>query len=965
VQHLANAINLRTCFVLIKGNILIKQRIITNSKVVSILLFSDRSVPALITVLLEILVILATRPNLNAKQEVNTTCAYCGVGCGIKAEVRPEQRRVTVQGDVSHPSSLGYLCSKGSSLGETLALEGRLLQPEIGGKVVNWQEALSEVSQRFQKIVAQHGPNAVAFYASGQLLTEDYYVANKLMKGFIGSGNIDTNSRLCMSSAVSAHKRAFGSDTVPACYEDLDHAQLIVLTGSNTAWCHPVLFQQIRKAKEHNASLKVVVIDPRYTPTCEIADLHLAIKSTTDVALFNGLLTYLAEHNALDTQFINEHTEGFDKALESAQKDVPSMLSVSQTCGVPLHDLKTFFDWFTHSEKTMTLYSQGVNQSSRGVDKVNAILNCHLATGRIGKPGAGPLSLTGQPNAMGGREVGGLANQLAAHMEFGNSTDRDKVARFWNAPNLAEKPGLCAVDLFNAVAKGEIKAIWIMATNPVVSLPNADYVKRALQQCEFVVVSDCVARNDTLDLAHVKLPALGWSEKDGTVTNSERRISRQRALLPAAGSAMPDWWIISRVAEHMGFAKQFNYQHPVEIFREHAALSAFENDKEHGLRDFDLSAFANISSEQYQTFEPVQWPVNATYPEGRQRFFDDGRFYTDNRRARFIALRRKPAQFLSDSQFPFILNTGRLRDQWHTMTRSALTPRLNLHRPEPFVEIHPKDAARYQLVGGNIANLRSAWGQMMARVKVSEAQRIGEVFVPMHWSEQFAKKSRVGALVNPVVDSLSGQPESKHTPVSVQRFSASWYGFILSREPLQNLGSDYLVRVKGHDYTRYEMAGHTLPDDWRHWITQKLRQSYEGAMQWQEYTNPNQGIYRCAVLLEGRLIAIMNIASNPGNSVLPERYWLASLFAKPELTEVDRLALLSGKPSTPDLNRGALVCACYSVGENTLITAISEHSLQNYQDIGRHCKAGTNCGSCVPEISALIRKVAKPPKQLT
>lgn len=694
-------------------------------------------------------------------QTIQTTCPYCGVGCGISAEVDVQQRTVNIKGDTHHPANFGRLCSKGLALGETLDLQGRLLHPQVYGQLTTWEVALTQVADQFKQIIATHGTQAVAFYGSGQLLTEDYYVANKLMKGFIGSGNIDTNSRLCMSSSVAGHKRAFGSDTVPGCYEDFELAELIVLIGSNTAWCHPVIFQRIRAAKENNPDLKIVVIDPRKTSTCDIADLHLPIASGRDALLFNGLLAYLQQQGHLNEAFISKHTEGFTEAVLAAASPLPS---IAADCQLPLKDVQQFYSWFAAQEKVLSVYSQGINQSSSGTDKVNAILNCHLATGRIGKPGMGPFSLTGQPNAMGGREVGGLANQLAAHMDFNTPEDIDRVARFWGSNAITRAPGLAAVELFDAIHDGRIKAVWIMGTNPVVSLPNADKVKQALQRCEFVVVSDCIAQTDTTALAHVLLPAQGWSEKEGTVTNSERRISKQRALLPPAGEAKPDWWIISQVAQRMGFADAFCYQSPADIFREHAALSGFENN---GRRDFDISGLAGLSATDYGQLQPTQWPINAAHPQGTSRLFAEGNFFTASQKAQFIAvIPRLPVHALN-TDYPLVLNTGRLRDQWHTMTRTALAPKLNQHRSEPFVEIHPQDAKQYGLSADGFAWITSQWGRMLARVLITDTQKPGHLFVPMHWTAQYASQGRMGALVNPVFDPISKQPESKQDRKSV------------------------------------------------------------------------------------------------------------------------------------------------------------------------------------------------------
>ncbi|NUS70259.1 MAG: molybdopterin-dependent oxidoreductase, partial [Ensifer adhaerens] len=468
------------------------------------------------------------------EKEVKTTCPYCGVGCGVIATV-DDNGAVAVRGDTDHPANFGRLCSKGSALAETLDLDGRLLHPEIGGRQAGWDEALDLVATRFAETIAEHGPDSVAFYVSGQLLTEDYYVANKLMKGFVGSANIDTNSRLCMSSSVAGHRRAFGSDTVPGTYEDLELADLVVLTGSNLAWCHPVLYQRLAAAKAKRPGLKIVLIDPRRTMTADIADLHLAIRPDADVALFVGLFSHLVSSNAVDQNYVAAHTADFGDTLLAAGG--VSFDDVLERTGLPAMQLREFYRLFSTTEKVVTCYSQGVNQSSSGTDKVNAILNCHLVTGRIGRPGMGPFSLTGQPNAMGGREVGGLANMLAAHMAIEDAGDRDRVQRFWRSPKIAEKPGLKAVDLFKAVADGRIKALWIMATNPVVSMPDADAVEAAIRACPFVVVSDILKETDTTRHAHVLLPSLGWGEKSGTVTNSERRISRQRAFLAAPGEA--------------------------------------------------------------------------------------------------------------------------------------------------------------------------------------------------------------------------------------------------------------------------------------------------------------------------------------------------------------------------------------------------------------------------------------------
>ncbi|MFQ3323752.1 MAG: assimilatory nitrate reductase catalytic subunit [Pseudomonadales bacterium] len=479
---------------------------------------------------------------------IKTTCPYCGVGCGVEATLK-DDRLIAVTGDKSHPANLGKLCVKGTALNETMGHHGRLLAPQIDGIEVDWPTAIDTVASRLTAIREQHGPNAIAFYLSGQLLTEDYYVANKLAKGFIGTANVDTNSRLCMSSAVAAYKRAFGNDLVPCSYEDIDHCELLILTGSNAAWTHPVLYQRMVAAKKQNPKMKIVVIDPRRTASCDIADLHLAIAPGSDGFIFNGLLNYLASDKKLDNQYISDHTQGFDAALNAAAE--LTIEAVVANTGVSEADIVTFYRWYADTANTISFYSMGINQSATGTDKCNAIINCHLATGRIGKIGAGPFSITGQPNAMGGREVGGLANILAAHMDY-SFDNIALVSEFWQSKSVNTMPGLKAVDLFDAVATGEIKAIWIMGTNPVVSMPNADKVKAALENCDTVIVSDCVEETDTTATANILLPATGWGEKSGTVTNSERRISRQRSLEPAAGQAKDDWWILASVAKKNG-----------------------------------------------------------------------------------------------------------------------------------------------------------------------------------------------------------------------------------------------------------------------------------------------------------------------------------------------------------------------------------------------------------------------------
>lgn len=871
---------------------------------------------------------------------VRTTCPYCGVGCGVL--VSRSGGGFTVRGDPDHPANRGRLCSKGSALAETLDLSDRLLHPEIHGRRVSWDTALDEVARRFRQVIAEHGPDAVAFYVSGQLLTEDYYVANKLMKGGIGSANIDTNSRLCMSSAVAAHKRAFGTDAVPACYDDLELADLVVLVGSNAAWTHPVVFQRLVAARKARPEMKVVVIDPRRTATCEIlnpgVDLHLPLAPGSDAWLFNGLLDFLRREGAMDWSWMEAHVEGFGAALAAVEG--LSIPQVALHCGLAEADVAAFYRLFTTTPRTLTLFSQGINQSSSGVDKGNAIINVHLATGRVGRPGASPFSLTGQPNAMGGREVGGLANQLAAHMDF-DAEDVDRLGRFWRLPGVARRPGLKAVEMFEAVGEGRIKALWIMATNPVVSMPEADRVAKALKGCEFVVLSDVTASTDTARLAHVLLPAAAWGEKEGTVTNSERRISRQRAFMPSPGGARPDWWIVSEVARRLGYGQQFDYAGPADIFAEHAALSGFEND---GRRDFDLSGLVRLDALAYGTLAPVQWPV--TSHGGTPRLFADGRFFTPSGKARMIAIAPRPPAHAPDTAHPLVLNTGRIRDQWHTMTRTGKAARLLAHIAEPFVEIHPNDARAAGVTDGGLARLHNGNGEMLARVVENTGQRPGCVFAPIHWNSHYSGRGRVGVLPHRVADPLSGQPEFKHAPVAVAPWQAAWHGFIIARRPLGREPEGYWTRIPIRGGWRIELAGEA--GEWPDWLKEEFSGRGEDRV---EMKDAAMHRYRTALLKDGRLEMVACFERRP--EALPPRHWLEALLAQDVLNDEERAALLLGRPGKAAPDRGPIVCACFGVGENDLKRAIAQGA-RSVEDLGILLKAGTNCGSCIPELKTLL-----------
>ena len=874
---------------------------------------------------------------------IKTTCPYCGVGCGVLATLE-EGGAVTIKGDPDHPANFGRLCSKGSALGETVDLDGRLLAPEIGGQPASWHAALDLVASRFLQAIAEHGPDSVAFYVSGQLLTEDYYVANKLMKGFIGSANIDTNSRLCMASSVAGHRRAFGSDTVPGTYEDLELADLVVLTGSNLAWCHPVLYQRISAAKAARPEMKVVLIDPRRTMTADLADLHLAIAPDGDVSLFLGLLAHLADNGFIDEAYVAAHTSGIDQALDVARAQ--DLTDLAAQTGLDIAQLEQFYALWAGAEKVVTVYSQGVNQSSTGTDKVNAIINCHLATGRIGRPGMGPFSVTGQPNAMGGREVGGLANMLAAHMEIENPEHRDRVQRFWNSPVIADKQGLKAVDLFQAVADGKIKALWIMATNPVDSMPDASAVEAALAACPFVVVSDIMAETDTIRHAHVKLPSLGWGEKDGTVTNSERRISRQRAFLQAPGEARADWWQMVEIGKRMGYFEAFDFASPGAIMREYAAQTAFENN---GTRDLDIGACADIDDQAYADLAPFQWPKPADHAAGptETRFFADGGFFTGDRLARFVAV--EPAhQDVARAEFRFTLNTGRIRDHWHTMTRTGKSARLSAHLAEPFAEIHPLDAKALGIVAADLVRVTSARGEIIVRALITERQRQGSLFVPMHWTDQWASGARVDRLVAPVVDPVSGQPALKLTAAGLSRFEARYYGFVVSRDKPVMQAADYWALARAGGGWRAEFALAEAHPDICELICILL--GLDPATPLLSFADPRSGLTRHAAFDGARLLGAVYLSDRP---VTVSRSWAADQLEQDYANLSSRWRIIAGRPANDMPDKGAIVCACMNLGINDIVGAIRGGCV-SLDAIAATTAAGTNCGSCKAEIKVIL-----------
>ncbi|MFN3661857.1 molybdopterin-dependent oxidoreductase [Yoonia sp.] len=855
---------------------------------------------------------------------VRTTCPYCGVGCGVL--VTPDgMSGASVKGDPDHPANFGRLCSKGTALGETLGLDQRILTPLIAGKAAHWDTALDLVATRFADAIRDHGPDSVAFYLSGQMLTEDYYVANKLIKGYMGTANVDTNSRLCMASSVAGHKRAFGSDTVPGTYVDIEEADLVVLVGSNLAWCHPVLYQRLIAAKQARGT-KVVVIDPRRTATCDGADLHLALAPGSDAALFNAVLVALADRDAIYQSYVAQHVSGFDDALCAARASDPAITRLAAD------DLALFLDWFVTTERVVTIYSQGINQSSSGTDKVNAILNCHLATGRIGRPGMGPFSVTGQPNAMGGREVGGLANTLACHLELDNPDHRNAVQNFWQSPTMPDQAGLKAVDLFQAAGDGRIKALWIIHTNPAVSMPDADAVARAIANCDFAVVSD-VTQTDTTRCADVILPATAWGEKSGTVTNSDRTISRQRAFLPAPAQARDDWRMIAAVAARMGWGDAFDWPDAGAVFAEYARLSGVAGALG---GDFDIS---DLAQADYDALTPTRWPVNARKTGGR--FFAQGAFYTPDARARMLPISPRLPVARTAPRYPFRLNTGRVRDQWHTMTRTALAPRLNQHIAEPFLEIHHADALALGLAPATLARVQSATGSAILRVAVTDRVQMGQVFAPMHWTGDTAPTGLIDSVVPANADPISGQPESKAAAVAITALNPAWYGFAVSAGPLRP-DTTYWARARHAGGWRCELAGVARPTDWEAYARILFDLPDATCL---SVADQKRGTHRLALMAEGRTLAALFVAPDP---VQLARGHVADQVGQPGA------ALLAGRPGLGTADPGPTVCACLNIGLHTITAAIAAQNLTSVAQIGAALQAGTNCGSCRPELAALL-----------
>jgi assimilatory nitrate reductase catalytic subunit len=916
--------------------------------------------------------------------ETRSTCPYCGVGCGVIIESQGE--RITgVRGDPDHPANFGRLCSKGSTLHLTataaIAQQVRLLTPMrrftrgAPPQPVAWNDALDLAAARLGDIAQAHGPDALGFYISGQLLTEDYYVFNKLAKGLLGTNNVDTNSRLCMSSAVAGYKATLGADAPPACYDDLRHAGLLFISGSNAAYAHPILFRRIEDAKRDRPSLKIIVIDPRRTETAAAADLHLAITPGTDVALCHGLLHLMLWEGLTDPAYMAAHTTGFE-ALKARVRDFTPK-DVARQCGIAEADLVQAARWFATGGSddaavrapTLSLYCQGLNQSSSGTAKNAALINLHLATGQIGKPGAGPFSLTGQPNAMGGREVGGLANLLSAHRDMANPAHRAEVAALWGVGDVPSQPGKTAVEMFEAAADGQIKALWIACTNPAHSLPDQATVRRALQRAEFVIVQEAYATSATCAYADLLLPATTWGEKSGTVTNSERCISRVRPAVPTPGQTRDDWAIVVDVARRLqarlrpDLPDLFPYTRPEQVWMEHRESTRG--------RDLDITGLSYAQLEA----APAQWPWPEGASAGRARLYEDGIFPTADGRAKFFDTAYTPPAETRDARHPFLLNTGRLRDQWHGMTRTGTLGRLFGQVPEPAVEMNAQDMRRLDVIDGDLVELKSRRGTLLLPAMASAAQPPTQVFVAMHWGEEFVSGRDaqgqalhgVNALTTPAFCPISRQPELKHAALRITKAALPWTLFGMAwlpdaqvlqrREALRALLGefDYASCVPfGRDRQGlvFRAAARQAPaSEVLDRIEALLGLDARGVL---HYTDLTRGQRRAMQLGDDRLHAFLLAGDTRAQA------WIRTLLQDGlSAAPYGRSLLMPGAaPPTALAARGRQVCSCFDVGEPQIeatLAALRGDADQRLAAVQKQLRCGTNCGSCLPELRRLVR----------
>ncbi len=925
-------------------------------------------------------------------RETRSTCPYCGVGCGVIVESRGHQ--ITgVRGDPDHPANFGRLCTKGSTLHltttEVVTRQTRLLQPmrrlKRGGQPQqqSWGEALDFAATRLQQIIASDGPDAVGFYISGQLLTEDYYVFNKLAKGLIGTNNIDSNSRLCMSSAVAGYKQTLGADAPPCCYEDVDSAQCIFIVGANPAFAHPVLFRRIEDAKQANPELKIIVADPRRTDSCELADLFLQIQPGTDVLLFHGMLHIMLWEGWTQSDFIREHTSGFD-ALKAAVRDATPDL-VAQTCGISKPDLVSAARLFATSRATLSLYCQGLNQSSSGTAKNAALINLHLATAQIGKPGAGPFSLTGQPNAMGGREVGGMANLMSGHRDLANAAHRAEVAALWGVPSVPEQPGKTAIDMFQAAADGKIKALWICCTNPAQSLPDQALVRRALERAELVIVQEAFGHTVTCDYADLLLPAASWGEKEGTVTNSERRISRVRAAIAPPGQARPDWAIAVDLAKRLQpllptratLADLFPYPTTESIWNEHRESTRG--------RDLDITA---LSYPLLELSGPQQWPMPTGAAQGKVRLYEDGVFPTPDGRARFVDTPFKPVAEPRDARYPFALNTGRLRDQWHGMSRTGTLGRLFGHVPEPALQMHPQDLARRLIQDGDLVHVSSRRGSLLVPVQANTEQAMGQVFLAMHWGQEFlsgqssigAPLTGVNALTNSASCPVSRQPELKQAAVKILKAELPWSLLALAWLPpdavhaARNALRDLMPRfafascvpfaspsalqddASARDGLLLRCAAAEPPADAvLEQIEHILRLSGPDVLR---YADARKGQRRAMRLVRQDTSTRLDAFLLAGDT--RAQAWIRTLMQNQlDASAYGRQLLLPGLKAPVALApQSKAVCSCFNVTQSRIVSQLAQcdgSPAQRLASLQQALHCGTNCGSCLPEVKRLVK----------
>ena len=893
-----------------------------------------------------------------------STCPYCGVGCGVVIESQADQI-VHVKGDPDHPANFGRLCTKGATLHLSAKLDNRAFYPEMrlsreaSRKRVSWDVSLDFLAEKFAKTIEKHGPDAVAFYISGQLMTEDYYVFNKLAKGLIGTNNVDTNSRLCMSSAVAGYKATLGADAPPACYEDIDHTDCLFIAGSNTAFAHPIIFRRIEDAKAKNPNLKIIVVDPRKTDTAQAADLHLAILPGTDVALFNGMLHVMLWEGLLDMAYIQAHTVGFDALKDTVREYTPKM--VADICGVKESDIVQAAKWFGKGP-SLSMYCMGLNQSIHGTEKNAALINLHLATGQIGKPGAGPFSLTGQPNAMGGREVGGMANLLSAHRDLANPAHRAEIAQLWGVESVPETPGKTAVEMFNAVKDGSIKAIWIACTNPAQSMPDLNSVLEALETAELVVVQDAFNNTSTAPYADVLLPASTWGEKEGTVTNSERRITRVNPAVPPPAEARHDWAIMvdfaQRLEKRLGKKqKLFAYDSTEQIFNEHR-----ESTKG---RDLDISG---LSYEILVKNGPQQWPYKQGLEQGQaqasKRLYSDGIFQKPDGKAHFMNASYKPTADKTDARHPLHLLTGRLRDQWHGMSRTGTIAQLFNHAEEPVISMNADDMQRRSIKAGDIVKVSNKRGSLVLPVQASDDVSTAQTFIPMHWGSQFMQGLGVNALMPNAIDKTSKQPELKHAAVKIERLELPWRMTILRSCNDLNLLEKVRTLMPHFQYASCGLFGRESANGIGMLI---LRAAHETSpnneliaeidallsmtddMPLLNYNDVKRGISK-RILVENSQVTGVRLM---GETLATD--WLKEVMTSGQFSEELRRWALAPLPAPPtgQRGRGKIICNCLDVAENDIVETIQHGAdlitLQN------KLKCGTECGSCLPELRKLVR----------